>query len=168
MHSPSGAHRASSAINVKAARGDEESDSEKLPTLILGIHDPYNHLRIQRVAQEVSLPIEWVLVPRRKLLAGLQELYGVGGDTLEQILSGQQIRFDELDLREDINVIDDAGDEEASVVRFVNQFIRNALDQRATDIHVEPLPDNLRIRYRIDGELQDVTVPETSNPCRQR
>ncbi len=44
-------------------------------------------------------------------------------------------------------------DEEASVVKFVNQIIREALDQQATDTHVEPLADNLRIRYRIDGGL---------------
>ncbi|MGC4013621.1 MAG: ATPase, T2SS/T4P/T4SS family [Luteolibacter sp.] len=45
-------------------------------------------------------------------------------------------------------------------MKFVNQIIREALDQHATDIHVEPLADNLRIRYRIDGRLLEVTVPE--------
>jgi len=45
-------------------------------------------------------------------------------------------------------------------VKFVNQIIREALDQRATDIHVEPLASNLRIRYRIDGRLLEIAVPE--------
>ncbi|MEZ5301651.1 MAG: ATPase, T2SS/T4P/T4SS family [Verrucomicrobiales bacterium] len=66
---------------------------------------------------------------------------------------------DQLDMKEESNIIDD-DDDEASVVKFVNQIIREALQQRATDIHVEPLDNNLRIRYRIDGVLQEVT------PCR--
>jgi len=46
------------------------------------------------------------------------------------------------------------------VFKFVNQILREGLDQRATDIHVEPLASNLRIRYRIDGELVDIAVPD--------
>jgi hypothetical protein len=46
------------------------------------------------------------------------------------------------------------------VVRFVNQIIRRGLEQRATDIHVEPQQDRLRIRYRIDGRLEELTVPD--------
>ena len=46
------------------------------------------------------------------------------------------------------------------MVKFVNQIIREALEQRATDIHVEPLAENLRIRYRVDGVLVDIAVPE--------
>ena len=53
----------------------------------------------------------------------------------------------------------DEEDEEASVMKFVNQIFREALEERATDIHVEPLEKDLRIRYRVDGALQEVTVP---------
>ncbi|MEP7078600.1 MAG: GspE/PulE family protein, partial [Chthoniobacterales bacterium] len=52
-----------------------------------------------------------------------------------------------------------ADDPEASVVKFVNQIIREAIVERATDIHVEPLENDLRIRYRIDGILHEVAVP---------
>ena len=45
------------------------------------------------------------------------------------------------------------------MVKFVNQIIREAIVERATDIHVEPLEDDLRIRYRIDGILHEVAVP---------
>src|ERR1700738_5040527 len=50
-------------------------------------------------------------------------------------------------------------DPEASFVKFVNQIIREAIIERATDIHVEPLENDLRIRYRIDGILHEVAVP---------
>src|SRR5260370_42394644 len=52
-----------------------------------------------------------------------------------------------------------ADEPEASVVKFVNQIIREAIVERATDIHVEPLENDLRIRYRIDGILHEVAVP---------
>ncbi|MEO8440492.1 MAG: GspE/PulE family protein, partial [Spartobacteria bacterium] len=52
-----------------------------------------------------------------------------------------------------------ADDPDASVVKFVNQIIREAIHERATDIHVEPLENDLRIRYRIDGILHEVAVP---------
>ncbi len=52
-----------------------------------------------------------------------------------------------------------ADDPDASVVKFVNQIIREAILERATDIHVEPLENDLRIRYRIDGILHEVAVP---------
>ena len=48
---------------------------------------------------------------------------------------------------------------EASVVKFVNQILLEAFQERATDIHIEPFEDELRIRYRIDGILYDVSIP---------
>ncbi len=61
-------------------------------------------------------------------------------------------------MKQEVNVLDEA-DEEATVMNFVNQIFREALKERATDIHVEPLERDLRIRYRIDGKLQEVPVP---------
>jgi general secretion pathway protein E/type IV pilus assembly protein PilB len=84
----------------------------------------------------------------------------VGADTFEQILEGRDLDYERLESHDEANVIDNDDDEEASVVKFVNQIIREALEQHATDIHVEPLSTNLRIRYRIDGKLVEVTVPE--------
>jgi len=100
------------------------------------------------------------MASRRRIHDALRKLYGVGADTFEQILDGRDLDYDNLENADEANVIDADEDEEASVVKFVNQIIREALQQSATDIHVEPLHDNLRIRYRIDGLLVDVTVPD--------
>ncbi|TAG11173.1 MAG: type II/IV secretion system protein [Verrucomicrobia bacterium] len=129
--------------------------------LKLATFDPLNLIARQAAAQELELPIEWCMTSRKRLHEALRRLYGVGADTFEQILEGRDFDYDHLDSREDeANVIDQDDDEEASVVKFVNQIIREALDQRATDIHVEPLSTNLRIRYRIDGRLIEIAVPE--------
>jgi len=127
----------------------------------LATFDPFNLVARQAAAQELALPVDWCMASRKRLHDSLRRLYGVGADTFEQILEGRDFDYDHLEAGEDeANVIDQDDDEEASVVKFVNQIIREALEQRATDIHVEPLATNLRIRYRIDGRLIEVAVPE--------
>jgi type II secretory ATPase GspE/PulE/Tfp pilus assembly ATPase PilB-like protein len=135
----------------------EEGDKKRLT---LATFDPFNLVARQAAAQELNLPIDWCMASRRRIHESLRRLYGVGADTFEQILEGRDLDYERLESHDEANVIDNDDDEEASVVKFVNQIIREALEQHATDIHVEPLSTNLRIRYRIDGKLVEVTVPE--------
>src|SRR5437879_11403839 len=87
----------------------------------------------------------------------MKTLYGVGAETFDEILKTRG----SLDLLNDAETAIElnADDPEASVVKFVNQIIREAILERATDIHVEPLENDLWIRYRIDGILHEVAVP---------
>jgi general secretion pathway protein E/type IV pilus assembly protein PilB len=127
--------------------------------LRLATYDVFNSAARRLAAQLLpGKKIEWVLVPRSQLIRSIKTLYGVGAETFEEILQtttrnleGGDERFEAMDL--------DADDPEASVVKFVNQIIREAISERATDIHVEPLENDLRIRYRIDGILHEVAVP---------
>lgn len=127
--------------------------------LAMVTYDPFNLTARQAVSQGIPYPVQWHVASRTRLLQAIQRLYGVGADTFDAILKGRTEDNSAMDLREETTVLDE-GDEEASVVKFVNAIIRQALQQRATDIHVEPLENNLRIRYRIDGLLVDVPVPE--------
>jgi len=127
--------------------------------LMLACHDPCDLMTRQAVARQSPLPVQWFLSPRSEVLSAIQQLYGVGADTFESLIESRGAAAIDQHLRDDANVIDDE-DEDASVVKFVNQIIREALVQKATDIHVEPQPDNLRIRYRIDGFLHEIPVPE--------
>jgi general secretion pathway protein E/type IV pilus assembly protein PilB len=87
----------------------------------------------------------------------MKTVYGVGAETFDEILKTNR----SFEGAEDIEMATDldANDPDASVVKFVNQIIREAILERATDIHVEPLEGDLRIRYRIDGILHEVAVP---------
>ena len=134
--------------------------------LLLATSDPFNLLARQAVARDVSLPVRWCLAPRKRLFNALRDFYGVGADTFEEILRGRDVDSADLEQRDEANIID-ADDEEASVVKFVNQIIREALEQHATDIHVEPMEDKLRMRYRIDGRLREVPVPENIKQLQQ-
>jgi len=120
--------------------------------------DPFNLQARQAVAQEVPGKVSWGIAARSRIIRCLQETFGVGADTFEQILAGGMAPVSDDDLRQETTVLDE-DDSEASVARFVNQIIREALTQRATDIHIEPMEDDLRIRYRIDGVLHEVPVP---------
>jgi len=117
-------------------------------------YDPLNLMARQAAAQAIEMPLIWHMASRRRVHESLRKLYGVGADTFEQLLEGRDLDLDNLD-KDEASVIDEVEDEEASVVKFVNQIIREALDQKATDIHVEPL-----VRYRIDGGLVDIAVPD--------
>ncbi|MGJ8697034.1 MAG: GspE/PulE family protein [Verrucomicrobiaceae bacterium] len=128
--------------------------------LFMVTYDPLNLLARQAAAQSIDMPIVWHMASRRRVHDALRKLYGVGADTFEQLLEGRDLDLDNLEMKDEASVIDEVEDEEASVVKFVNQIIREALEQRGTDIHVEPLADNLRIRYRIDGGLVDIAVPD--------
>ncbi len=130
---------------------------EKENAVVLATYDLFNSVGRQLAAQLLKKPIEWVLVPRGQILRAMKTVYGVGAETFDEILKTNR-SFESLQDNEaalDLN----SDDPEASVVKFVNQIIREAIIERATDIHVEPLENDLRIRYRIDGILHEVAVP---------
>jgi type II secretory ATPase GspE/PulE/Tfp pilus assembly ATPase PilB-like protein len=126
-------------------------------TVVLATYDLFNSVGRQLASQLLKRPVEWVLVPRAQILRAMKNVYGVGAETFDEILKTNRSFENSQDIESatDLN----ADDPEASVVKFVNQIIREAILERATDIHVEPLEGDLRIRYRIDGILHEVAVP---------
>src|SRR5580704_4609846 len=126
-------------------------------SVVLATYDLFNSTGRQLASQLLKKPAEWVLVPRPQLLRAMKMLYGVGAETFDEILKTNRAfeALQDIETSTDLN----ADDPEASVVKFVNQIIREAIIERATDIHVEPLENDLRIRYRIDGILHEVAVP---------
>jgi len=126
-------------------------------SVVLATYDLFNAIGRQLASQLLKKPAEWVLVPRAQILRAMKTLYGVGAETFDEILKTNRA-FEVLQDGETATDLN-ADDPEASVVKFVNQIIREAIIERATDIHVEPLENDLRIRYRIDGILHEVAVP---------
>src|SRR6266699_358603 len=126
-------------------------------SVVLATYDLFNSIGRQLASQLLKRPVEWVLVPRAQILRAMKNVYGVGAETFDEILKTNRSFENSQDIESatDLN----ADDPEASVVKFVNQIIREAILERATDIHVEPLENDLRIRYRIDGILHEIAVP---------
>jgi general secretion pathway protein E/type IV pilus assembly protein PilB len=130
---------------------------QKDKTTVLATYDLFNSVGRQLASQLLKGPAEWVLVPRGQILRAMKTVYGVGAETFDEILKANR-SFESLQDTEGATDLN-ADDPDASVVKFVNQIIREAIFERATDIHVEPLENDLRIRYRIDGILHEVAVP---------
>lgn len=132
------------------------SDDDQTDKLRILIWDPFDHAAWQALAHHHEGSVELVMTTRRRLIEAVKSAYGVGAETFEELLEG---RDEEIQIqREEVNVLDDE-DPEASVMKFVNQILREGLQQGATDIHFEPLGHDLRIRYRIDGVLHEAPVP---------
>jgi general secretion pathway protein E/type IV pilus assembly protein PilB len=104
-----------------------------------------------------DLKLQPVLAPREALQREIKKHLGVGADTLNLLEQEEsfQVVADDRDDQADL----DKAAEDASIIRFVNQVLGDAISLRASDVHVEPFEHELRIRYRIDGLLQEVPVP---------
>jgi general secretion pathway protein E len=87
----------------------------------------------------------------------IKKRLGVGADTIGTLDEEKGLQV--LDEDAEGNNLDEGEEDEASIIRFVNQVLKDAIELRASDIHLEPFEDEFRIRYRIDGELQEVPVP---------
>jgi general secretion pathway protein E/type IV pilus assembly protein PilB len=104
-----------------------------------------------------GLKLKPVLAPGEAIQREMKKRLGVGADTIDTL--AEEKAFEVVDEgREDDTNLDTAA-EDASIIRFVNQFLRDAIELRASDIHLEPFEDEFRIRYRIDGVLQEIPVP---------
>ncbi len=125
---------------------------------VLLTYNPFDLSARQAVGQELRKRVHWKIASRHRILESLHQGYGVGAENFEELLEGREGQQEDDDMKQETTVLDEA-DEEATVMNFVNQIFREGLKERATDIHVEPLERDLRIRYRIDGKLIEVPVP---------
>jgi type II secretion system protein E len=104
-----------------------------------------------------GLKLKPILAPREAVQREMKKRLGVGADTIDTLEEEASLQVVD-DSAEENTDLDNAA-EDASIIRFVNQVLRDAIELRASDIHLEPFEDELRIRYRIDGVLQEVPVP---------
>ncbi len=98
-----------------------------------------------------------VLSPTEAIQREIKKHLGVGADTIDTLDEETPFQVVDENGPEDTDL--DSAAEDASIIRFVNQVLKDAIELRASDIHLEPFEDELRIRYRIDGVLQEVPVP---------
>jgi general secretion pathway protein E len=125
--------------------------------LTLATADPLNPIVIDDLRQFTGLPVRLVVTPAAAIIEALDRTYDAAATPLQRIVEGMDDdRGPEGD--EDVNHLRDMAFE-APVVRLVNLLIENAIGMEASDIHIEPFEDTLRVRYRIDGLLYDQESP---------
>jgi type IV pilus assembly protein PilB len=142
---------------------------EKDGALQILVHDPFDLETIEKLRFILNRKIETALAPKEAIQGAINQYYGqVEGESADSMLqefTDTAIDFTETD--SDAESSEDSstrgsGDETAPVIRLVNLMIQEAVQLRASDIHVEPFEDRVRIRYRIDG----ICVERESAPRR--
>jgi len=104
-----------------------------------------------------GLNLKPILASSEAIQREIKKRLGVGADTIGTLEEEKGITV--VDENAEGNNLDEGAEDEASIIRFVNQVLKDAIELRASDIHLEPFEDEFKIRYRIDGELQEVPVP---------
>ena len=126
-------------------------------TLRVLLADPFDLETIEKLRFILNQKIETALAPRQSILAAINKYYGqVEGESADSML--QEFTDTAIDFTETEDASGEGGHDEddtsdAPVIRLVNLMISEAVQLRASDIHVEPFEDRVRIRYRIDGVL---------------
>jgi general secretion pathway protein E len=131
-----------------------EDDTE----VALAMADPTDEYAIGAVAMITGRTVRPMVAIPNELEAALERLYGTGKSAQSQVIGDVETRVDDLAFDADVQQLKDLASE-APVIRLVSLVITNALDMRASDIHVEPFENRLAIRYRVDGVLHDVESP---------
>ncbi|MCS7089733.1 MAG: ATPase, T2SS/T4P/T4SS family [Verrucomicrobiota bacterium] len=122
--------------------------------LQVAVSNPFDAAMLNAVHFDARQPVQFALATRNDIEKALKKYYGVGAETLDEMAEEEPI---ELLVGESKEITET--DQEASVIKFVNQVIWEAYRNRATDIHFEPTEDELRIRNRIDGILHQIPMP---------
>ena len=122
--------------------------------------DPFDLYIFDEIKLLTNLEVSPVLAPKDEIDKIIKDHYGVGGDTVEEMADDEQFALSGSE--------DDSQDllqmaQEASVIKLVNEIILEAINERASDIHIEPFEKTLSIRYRIDGVLQEAAMPPQIN-----
>ncbi len=126
-------------------------------SLIVATADPFDLYAFDEIRMMTGREVKPVLATEDQITQVIKQHYGVAGDTIEEMAGDDELQ-----------VIGDTGEQsddllemaqEASVIKLVNEIFLEALNERASDIHIEPYETGLSIRYRIDGVLHETTVP---------
>ena len=124
-------------------------------TLSVAMTKPLDIHTLDELALAVESKIKPVLASEKDILEAIRKYYGVGAETIEQMMDTIQ-----SEQASDKKVKDlEETDEDASISKFFNQILLEAYKDKASDIHIEPFEDELKVRYRVDGVLYDAQVP---------
>lgn len=130
--------------------------------LTIAVSDPLAVWPMEDLKLHLGFDVERVLASETEIFAAIRRYYGVGADTVEDILTQRDVIAPsgrEDISHEDIEEVEKSA-QASSVIKFVNQILSEAVNARATDIHIEAYRDKVRVRYRIDGILYEMRMPE--------
>src|SRR5438874_3573628 len=126
-------------------------------TLNVATSDAFDLYAFDDIRLMTGLEIQPVLAPREEIEKLIKTHYGLGGDTLDEMVEADDVNGVTANGETGEDLLEMA--QEASVIKLVNEITLEAVNERASDIHIEPYEQSLSIRYRIDGVLQEASIP---------
>jgi len=136
-----------------------------LNLLTVAIFDPLDLILIDNLKKLTGCEINPILATRGDIIKAIEEFYGREKIFKEAIrlAHGEEIEEEEVSIEEELS-LDKliARAEEAPIIKLVDLIIHQAIEENASDIHIEPQKDSLRLRYRIDGVLYEIPPPSKS------
>ena len=119
--------------------------------LVVAMADPANVFAVDDIRSMTGLEVKSVVATKADVLAAIDR-YHRGDDEMDELSSAIDVgKEDDDDLSQVKEIVEDA-----PIVKFVNLLITQAIQDRASDIHIEPAEKDLRVRFRIDGVLHEV------------
>ncbi len=126
-------------------------------TVTVATADPTNPVLLDDLRQNLGMTVKVCVAPPQAILEAIEGTYGAS-TALQRLVEGIAPTEGDGDREEDVNQLRDMAFE-APVVRLVNLLIEEAIAAEASDIHIEPFEDTLRVRYRVDGILYEQESP---------
>jgi len=129
-------------------------------SLLAVTSNPFDTIGLDELSLATGKDFRLALAPSAEIDRCIKRCLGLGADTVQSMISeaGENgFQVIEHEVEDDMDLTDAA--EGASIIRFVNQVLIEAIKLRATDVHFEPFENELRVRYRVDGVLQEAAVP---------
>ena len=136
-------------------------------TLHIACSTPFDWQTWDELEHILCRKIQKVLCTQQTLDRLLKSSYGIGAETIDRLLASKNDTSNELKTHITTDLSDEDAANEPTVVNFINQIILEAISNDATDIHFEPYDSKYRIRYRIDGSLENIPVPTSINTLKQ-
>jgi general secretion pathway protein E len=126
--------------------------------------DPFDLEALDELGSLANVRLDPVLACKDEIIELIKQNLGVGGDTITQLVAQQLEEGVELldELPDDLGELAESA-QAPSVIRLVNELLVEALEQRSSDIHIEPQERGLQVRYRVDGLLRVQPVPPEIN-----
>lgn len=124
-------------------------------SVMAAMADPLDRFAVDAVRLATGLPVRVSVATPADIEAALDRLYGASHDRIQDISDDAGSIGD---AEADVERLKDLASE-APVIRLVNLLIERAVEQRASDIHIEPFEGRLRVRYRLDGLLREIDSP---------
>lgn len=134
--------------------------SKRSNRLIVATADPTDQEAAEKIKFTTQMGVDWIIAEYDKLNRLVEATTKSASESMESLTSGD-FEFDESVTEETPEALDSGANEveDAPVVKFLHKMLLDAFNMRASDLHFEPYEHQYRVRFRIDGELKEISSP---------